>query len=230
MKEEEFRKQLIEIVNIIQLIVENKRELAKESIKICLERLKQDYLRFPFDGMTIRVRVKLRMMYGFMLSCKETFPRSEALWRPLHEYTIKKYNPELDTISEYISDYPEKEVDLLFEEKECKKEVNNIIELFPISKCEDYHHLVEAFDMYRNLAHIYSYQDAIKKPYDKNWTCVNPYQLPAGRSMLVDYIWGIPNEYKNFGNHVLTKLASPDIKSIEDLRKLREDIMQWKPN
>lgn len=231
MNEEEFKRQLLEIINTIQFIVEDRRDLAKESIKACLERFKHDYENLQlWDGMTLRVKVKFRMMCGFMLSCKTVFPKSEQLWRPLHQYTLQHYNPQLILISEYIIDHPEKKVDLLIQEQESIKEINNSIELFPIPKCEDYSHLVEAFDMYRNLAHIYSYQDAIHKPYDKNWVCVNPYQLPTGRSMLVDYIWGIPDEYKDFGNYVLSKLASSELKSIKDLNNLRIEVEQWKPN
>lgn len=229
------KNQLLDIIEALVYIVEDNRMLANMKIKAILTGFRYRYHRTPnfnLYNMTLRVRVKFRMMAAFMFSSVENFPYSESFWRLLHNYTMKEWGEgkrvgEDNMPPEYVVDFPKETEQLMHREYECILETEGAITLFPIEKCEDYTHLLMAFDLYRHLAHIHSFQDAVSKPYDENWLNVNPYQLPKGKSMLVDYFWTIPEADKPFFHKIMQELSGENIKSVDDLLRLRREVKEW---
>ena len=263
-KKAELKAALLEIIDALICIIEEQdsrewalgctinREKAAAAIKKSLSRFCAIYKKdYRLRGAGMRVRLKGRMMAGFMCSGCSKFPKTEALWRVLHNYRVRyrgKADPNLSAAEKakygkpgwtgtvFLADHPEKKAEFEIREKGCIMEVDEAIKRFPIEKCTDYGHLVEAFDMMKALAHCIF----IFKPeglFDSDWRKVNPWaigwrmykgkKVPTGKSMLVDYWWNVPPKLRQMGHYVLDKLAGKEIKSVEDLRKLRKEVLAW---
>lgn len=218
---------LLEIVDSLISITVGDRVNAMLKMKKCIRRFREAYLEdYCLKGGTERVRVKGMMLVGYICSMRKSFPLCEKTWRMMHDYRRDKGR-------EYFVDFPD-DRDAFAEKEEfrCGEEINAALKDHPMEECSDYVRLVEAFDAMRHLAHLGSYdpnhpdEQFIEMDREK-WYDVNPWRLPRGKSMLVDYWYNIPLELRPVGHAVLDRLASSQIKSTEDLLKLRREVEAW---
>ena len=238
-KKAELKAALLEIIDALMFLQKDDKEKAMPAMKKSLARFCDIYRKdYRLKGSDMRIRLKGRMMAGFMCSSCNTFPKTEALWRILHDYWVRYMHDPNDprTGTVYLAEHPEKIAEFEAREKECIQEVDDIIKQFPIEDCTDYGHLVEAFDTMRYLAHSIFWFNP-EGLFDPDWRKVNPWvigwrmsagkKVRSGKSMLVDYWWTVPEELRPLGHYVLEKLASPEITCVEDLETLRKEVLAW---
>ena len=79
------------------------------------------------------------------------------------------------------------------------------LDKFPIDNCDDFHHLVQSFEMMRDWVHAYG-----------------PFLIRT---------WGLKmatnDEEFTFITNVFDSLASKDLKTVEDVKKLRRKVEVW---
>lgn len=158
------------------------------------------------------------MLVGYLCSGIRSYPQSESLWRLLHEHRL--------TDRAYLNDHPEETEQILTLEEAAKHEVEGTMAKHPLESLSDYEHLVFAFDTMVHLAHLGpDYEMA--NPESSDWWEINPWLLPRGKSMLVDYWWNIPEDLRFFGHAIIEKLASEKIQEHKDLYGLYVEVKIW---
>lgn len=199
------------------------------AVKKCIRRFREAYFNgYKLTGSYARVRIKGLLMVGFICSSETHFQFSEAVWGWLHYYRLTHQH-------EYFEDHPAEIKDFSSLEKKCIDEVEQTIFAKPIESCNDQKKLIQAFDMMVHMAHLgpldrnnFGLSFDLGTSYLKaNWFEVNPWRLPRGKSMLIDYWYNVPIKMRPLGHMVLNRLASSEIKSIEDLMKLRMETEKW---
>lgn len=219
---------LIEIIDALISMETGEKENAKIQMLLAIERFRNHYFSdYRLKGSTMRVRVKGMMLVGMICSYRTSFPKSEKLWRILHEYAVDHYDPKTGITREYIMDHPDEETMLKDMEMESEEEIRKFILNHPIGETHNYSRIIESFETMRHLAHIGQVTEMIN-PKSTNWMEVNPWTLErSGKSLLVDYWWNVPDQYKEFANTVMNKISSKDIKNVGDLVMLKRMVELW---
>lgn len=213
---------LLEIIDAMISIVEDDKAKAMLVMKKSIRRFIDVYRHsYKLMGANMRIRVKGRMYVGLIGSYQDSFPKSEALWRFLYEYLSNHK-------TEFIIDHSEMKEEYLRKEKESIAEVGGALDSFPIEQCNDYMRVLWAFDTMIHMAHLGSDYVLPDKPERGAWNEITPWQLPEGKSMLVDYWWNVPMDLRPKGHYVIEKLASSEIRSVDELKRLREEVLGWK--
>lgn len=211
---------LLEIIDAYLSILSDDKENAMAAIKKCLIRFRSIYQNeFRLAGATMRVKLRAKMMIGFICSSVESFPKTERHWRILYDFVVHAK-------TEYLAKYPEDANLWEGVERFCTREIDEAITMFPIERCTNYSHLVQAFDMLVHWAHL-GPGTLPTKENNEGWLKVDPWRLPRGKSMLVDYWWGVPADLRPKAHEIIERLASSELKSLEDVKRLREEVMAW---
>lgn len=220
---------LLEIVDSLISITEGNRVNAMLKMKRSIRRFREAYSDdYALKGTSPRVFVKGLMIVGYVCGAQKHFPFCEGAWKQLHDYRLEQGR-------EYHSDHPEEMGEWRDAVGEsCLREIASVLTSNPIEECSDYARLLEAFDMMRHLAHLggvwverTDIQFDEKTLGKENWYDVNPWRLPRGKSMLIDYWYNIPLDLRPVGHMVLDALADSKTQSIEDVRKLRGEVERW---
>jgi len=222
---DETKEILYEIIDTYSAILKGSNKEIAIKAKKCIRRFRDAYLQgYKLSGSYARVRIKGRLTVGYVCSSEESFPFTEAVWRKLHNYRLANS-------IEYFEDHPE-EIDAFREtEKKCIKEIKNALSQKPIEECRSLEHVKLAFDMMVNLAHsIFSFDAETSFNPELKWFETNPWKLPRGKSMLIDYWYNIPLKLRPIGHAVLEKLASHKIETVENLLELRREVEEWTPS
>lgn len=223
---------LYEIIDTYIAILQGDVDRIIIRSKKCIRRFRESYLNgYKLSGSYARVRIKGRLIVGYICSSGTHFPFSEAVWWWLHCYRMTH-------TSEYFEDHPREVKDFADIEAKCINEVDEIIANKPIEACGDIHRLKESFDMMIHLAHLGPLDrtkpelsfDPATSFLQGEWFKINPWRLPRGKSMLIDYWYNIPMNLRSIGHMVLDRLASSEIKTVEDLLKLKSEVEKWNPD
>lgn len=90
------------------------------------------------------------------------------------------------------------------------------LDKFPIDNCDDFHHLVQSFEMMRDWVHAYG-------PFLFGiWRCGGCEMRGATPKLLT-----MNNEQMAIIVYVFDSLASKDLKMVEDVKKLRRKVEAW---
>lgn len=218
----ELKSVLLEIIDAMVSIVEGDKTKAMLIMKKSIRRFIDVYRHsYKLIGANMRIRVKGRMYVGLIGSYQNSFPKSEALWRSLYEYLVEHK-------TELSLEQPEMKEEYVQKEKACIQEVDGALNLFPIDQSDDYIRILHAFDTMIHMAHLGPNYVTPEKPERGLWYKTTPWQLPEGKSMLVDYWWNVPMNLRPRGHYIIEKLASSDIRSVDELKMLREEVLGWK--
>lgn len=180
---------MVEIIDAALCILEkNSAEcnlIIKKSLCRFCSLIKKNYLLkhgiIPFEP-----RLDAVMRVGFICTYSPNYPQCL----------------ECEEIVERRNEYPK-------HERQFIGQLEEAMAIMPIESCNDYHHLVEAFDMMRHWLHI--------------GECKN------GLSLLVDHMWrlrGTP-ELRRKAQEVFNRLADDKTESVEDVKKLRREVERW---
>lgn len=226
---DEVKETLYEIIDAYVALQKGDTDRAILQMKQCIRRFRDAYLNeYRLSASYARVRVKGRLIVGYICSTETCFPLAEAVWKWLHYYRITH-------AQEYFEDHPQEIKGFEGLEKRCIDEVDKAINEKLVETLGDVHRLTESFDMMVHLAHLgpdKACLDISNQPEDAihdQWFDINPWRLPKGRSMLIDYWYNIPLELHPIGHMVLDRLASSEIRTVEDLSKLRQEVEEWDP-
>lgn len=225
----EVKEILFEIISAYIAIFQEDQSTAILKIKKCIRRFKDSYLKdYKLSGSYARVRIKGRIIVGYICSSEESFPLTEAVWKFLHYYRITHSQ-------EYFEDHPREINDFKDLESKCIQEVEKAMNEKPVETISDLKRLTQSFDMMIHLAHLgpdtkeYLAYDSSSFN-EESWIDINPWRLPKGKSMLIDYWYNIPTEFRPLGHMVLNRLASSKINSISDIECLKLEVEAWLPD
>jgi hypothetical protein len=170
------------IIRFCKIARETEQKVRKEDPSYDISR---------FLGASPRDRKKI----GVVCNCQSDFPKCDDAEKA-RSRAVQAFEREgFEEYSRRMEEYSEKD-------EECRNSVVEAIREKPIEKCEDWSHLVGAFETMRD------------------WMHVSGYAVP-------DYVWVVPRRMREKVKHIFDDLSSQKIRSSKDLEQLSKEVDKW---